>query len=60
MNPASVIMWQNKINFRMIVSSYVVGLPFDLIHSLSSFVFLFVLSKTMIEKIERVKIKYGV
>ena len=60
MNPASLIMWQNKISFQMIVSSYVVGLPFDLIHALSSFVFLFVLSKTMIDKIERIKIKYGV
>lgn len=60
MNPASVIMWQNKINLQMIVSSYVVGFPFDVIHSLSSFIFLFVLSKTMIEKLNRVKMKYGV
>ena len=60
MNPASVIMWQNKINLPMIVSSYIVGFPFDIIHALSSFVFLFVFSKTMIEKIDRVKMKYGV
>ncbi len=59
MNPASIIMWQNKITLQMLVSSYVVGLPFDLIHSLSTAVFLWFISKPMIDKLERIKIKYG-
>ena len=59
MNPASVIMWQNKITWEMIISSYIVGIPFDLIHALSTTVFLLFISKPMIDKLERIKIKYG-
>ncbi|MBE7013658.1 MAG: ATP-binding cassette domain-containing protein [Ruminococcaceae bacterium] len=59
MNPASVIMYQNKINWNMIFSSYVVGIPMDLIHSISTAFFLWILSESMIEKLERIKVKYG-
>jgi len=59
MNPASVIMWQNKITWKMLISSYAVGLPFDLIHSFSTAFFLWVASEPMIDKLERIKIKYG-
>lgn len=59
MNPASVIMYQNKINWNMIFSSYVVGMPMDLIHSFSTAFFLWILSEPMIEKLERIKVKYG-
>ncbi|MBE7049407.1 MAG: ATP-binding cassette domain-containing protein [Ruminococcaceae bacterium] len=59
MNPASVIRWQNKINWDMIKAAYIAGLPFDLIHALSTGFFLWVLSEPMIEKLERIKVKYG-
>ena len=59
MNPASVIMWQENITYKMIISAYAVGLPFDLIHSFSTAFFLWFLSVPMIEKLERIKIKYG-
>ena len=59
MNPASVIMWQGKITREMIVSSYITGLPFDLIHALSSAFFLWFISMPMTDKLERIKIKYG-
>lgn len=59
MNPASVIMWQDNVTFEMIIASYITGLEFDLIHALSTFFFLWFISEAMIEKIERIKIKYG-
>lgn len=59
MNPASVIIWQAKPNMGMILSSYVMGLPFDLIHGLSTVFFLWLAAEPMCEKIERIKIKYG-
>ena len=59
MNPASVIMWQSKINLKMLISSYAAGLPFDLIHAFSTAVFLWFISDPMIDKLERIKIKYG-
>ena len=59
MNPASVIMWQNKITWEMIVSNYVAGVPFDVVHALSTAFFLWFLSESMIEKLERIQVKYG-
>ncbi len=59
MNPASVIMWQNNITLEMIVSTYILGLPFDLIHSFSTAFFLWFISAPMLDKLERVKIKFG-
>ncbi len=40
-------------------SSYAMGLPFDLMHAASTVVFLWVLAGPMIEKLERIKVKYG-
>lgn len=59
MNPASVIMWQNKITWEMLVLAYSSGIVFDLIHSLSTAFFLWFISNPMIDKLERIKIKYG-
>ena len=59
MNPASVIMWQSNININMLLSSYVMGMPFDFIHAVSTVFFLFFATEPMLEKLERIKIKYG-
>ena len=59
MNPASVIMWQNKITWEMIISAYAAGMPLDLIHAFSTAFFLWFISEPMIDKLERVKVKYG-
>jgi len=59
MNPASVIMWQDKITMGMIMSAYLTGIPFDLIHALSTAFFLWFISEPMIDKFERIKVKYG-
>jgi len=59
MNPASVIMLPGKINKEMILSSYVFGMPFDLVHAASTGFFLWFISEPMTEKIERIKAKYG-
>ncbi len=59
MNPASVIMWQHNINWEMLVSSYVMGFPFDLILAFATAFFLWLISAPMIEKLERIKVKYG-
>jgi uncharacterized membrane protein len=59
MNPASIIMMQSKITWKMIITSYIMGIPIDLIHALSTLFFLWVISEPVIEKLERVKTKYG-
>ena len=59
MNPASVLMMTDAPSKEMIVSAYITGLPFDLIHSLSTAFFLWFLEKPMTEKLDRIKLKYG-
>lgn len=59
MNPASLIMARQDITRQMLASFYAAGLPLDLIHAFSTAFFLWFLAEPMIEKLERVKIKYG-
>ncbi len=59
MNPASILMWQHHITWEMIATSYIAAIPLDLIHSFSTAFFLWFISEPMIEKIERIKVKYG-
>ena len=59
MNPASVIMYSNKITLKMITAAYLTGIVLDIIHAISTVLFLWIISMPMIEKLERIKIKYG-
>ena len=59
MNPASIIMWQTNITLEMLLVTYVAGIPLDLIHGLATAFFLWFISAPMLEKLERIKIKYG-
>lgn len=59
MNPASVIMYQENPTISMLLASYTLGLPYDLIHAVSTAFFLWFLAEPMTEKLERMKIKYG-
>ncbi|MBQ2897003.1 MAG: ATP-binding cassette domain-containing protein [Clostridia bacterium] len=59
MNPASVIMYQASPTKAMLIYAYIRGVPFDLIHGLSTAFFLWFISEPMIDKLERIKFKYG-
>lgn len=59
MNPASVLMYQPNPNLQMILSAYITGVPADAIHALATVLFLWFLSEPMLEKLDRVKVKYG-
>ncbi len=59
MNMASLLMWSSIINWKSILVVYISGAPFDLIHACATVFFLLVAAKPMIEKIERIKKKYG-
>ena len=60
MNPASVFMVTANPTKAMIYSSFLMGLPIDMVHALSTSFFLWFLSEPFIEKIERIKTKYGI
>lgn len=59
MNPASVLMYQADPNWKMIITAYITGVPADAIHALATVLFLWFLSEPMLEKLDRVKVKYG-
>lgn len=59
MNPASVILYQDNVTLSMILFSYTMGFPFDLIHVASTVFFIWLFGEVVLEKLERVKIKYG-
>lgn len=58
-NPSSVFMSQSTPTFEAIFTSYALGFPFDLVHAASSAFFLWFISEPIIEKLERIKTKYG-
>ncbi|KNZ41176.1 membrane protein [Acetobacterium bakii] len=59
MNMSSLLMWSSIITWKSVLAVYITGAPFDLIHASATVFFLFVASKPMIEKLERIKKKYG-
>ena len=59
MNPASVIMWQPNPTREMILLAYLQGIPFDLVHAAATVFFLITISRPMLEKLDRIKVKYG-
>lgn len=59
MNPASLIMYTSHITWEGILAMYISGFPVDLVQAGSTVVFLFLGARPMIEKLERIKKKYG-
>ena len=59
MNASYVIQSQSGLTRDMFLAAYLSGAPFDFIHSASTAFFLWFISEEMIEKLERIKIKYG-
>ena len=59
LNPTSVWMYQSSPSVKMILATYVTGLPADAVHALATVFFLWFLSESMLQKLDRVKVKYG-
>jgi len=60
MNPAAAFMTSSKVPDRnVIMAYYVTGLPMDLLHAFGTVLFLVLAAEPMLEKMERIKVKYG-
>lgn len=59
MNLQSALMVSEVLTKETLLAAYAAGVPFDLVHSVSTVLFLSVLTKPMIEKLERMRQKYG-
>ena len=59
MNPSFVIMYQEYPTWPMFLAAYIQGFPFDLVHGIATCIFLWFISRPMLEKLDRIKVKYG-
>ena len=60
MNPAAALMYNSQtLNWEMLKAYYVSGLPMDLIHAAATVIFIMIAAEPMLEKLDRIKVKYG-
>ena len=59
MNPASILMSYGYITKSSLIAYYISGAPVDLVHAASTVIFLWFMSRPLLEKLERIKRKYG-
>ena len=59
MNPASALMTYGRVTWKILLAYYISGAPVDLVQAVSTVIFLWFLSRPMLEKLERIKRKYG-
>ena len=59
MDTALVLMYQEHPTWPMFVMAYLQGIPFNLVHAAATVTFLGVAAKPLLEKLDRIKVKYG-
>ncbi len=60
MNPAAAVMYNSAaLTWQMLKAYYISGLPMDLVHAAATIIFLLLAAEPMLEKLDRIKVKYG-
>jgi len=59
MNPAGVLIHQPNPTIEMVLLAYMHGIPFDIVHAVATVTFLMLISRPMLEKLDRIKVKFG-
>ena len=59
MNPAAAVMAYADIDWKTIAAYYLSGLPVDTLQGVATFLFLYLGSEPLLEKLDRIKVKYG-
>ncbi|MCL2363202.1 MAG: ECF transporter S component [Defluviitaleaceae bacterium] len=59
MNSAGVLMFQPQPTRDMFLFSFMYGLPFDIVHGVATAVFILLMARPILEKIDRIQTKYG-
>ena len=52
-------MWAQSVNWKIILSYYISGIPVDLVRAIATFFFLWLGAEPTLEKLDRIKTKYG-
>jgi len=59
MSPASVFMMFPNPTPAMIIAAYLQSISFNIIHAVATVMFLLLMAQPMLEKLDRIKVKYG-
>ena len=59
LNPAAALIYAKTLNWQLLISYYVSGIPVDLVHATATVLFLWFAAEPMLEKLDRIKVKYG-
>lgn len=60
MNFSSAVMRGTEgLNMTIVLAYYVSGVPMDLVHALATIIFIMLTAEPMLEKLDRIKVKYG-
>ncbi len=59
MNPVSALLWSQALNGAVLLTYYLSGFPMDLIQAIATFLFLWFAAEPLLEKLARIKVKYG-
>lgn len=60
MNPAAAFMVSSEgITWEVLKAHYITGLPMDLVHAFGTVIFILFAAEPMLEKMDRIKVKYG-
>jgi len=61
MNPAAIITVSSEsLTLNTVLAAYATGLPMDLVHAFGTVLFLMLAAEPMLEKMDRIKTKYGI
>lgn len=58
-NIAALLMFTSQFSWKALLATYISGFWFDVVHAIATVFFLYFISQPMIEKLDRIKIKYG-
>jgi energy-coupling factor transport system substrate-specific component len=58
-NIGSLMMFTSEFSWSALMTTYISAFWFDMVHAISTVVFLFFIANPMIEKLDRIKTKYG-
>ncbi|MCI8594996.1 MAG: ATP-binding cassette domain-containing protein [Oscillospiraceae bacterium] len=58
-NASSALVWSTDLGWKILLTYYVTGFPMDCVHAAGTALFLWVGAEPMLEKLDRIKVKYG-
>ena len=59
MNPAAALLWAGTLDGKLLLAYCLSGLPMDCVQAAATALFLWFAAEPMLEKLDRVKTKYG-